>query len=702
MSDHDPRVASILRPASVAIIGASRDPRNLGRQVLDNLLAGGFTGRVHPVNPNVDELAGLRCHRSVLDIATPIDLAVIAVPAALVPDVVDECAAAGIRSVVIISAGFREAGPEGAALETKLAAALRAHGMRAVGPNCMGVLNAHPSVRMNATFAPEMPPSGNVAFVSQSGALGLAVLGMAKGLGLGVSYFASLGNKTDVSTNDLLVEWAEDPDVGVILLYLENFGNPRRFVQLARAITRMKPIVAIKSGRTAAGQRAARSHTGALAEADRAAEALFLQSGVVRAATVNELFDFARAFAHAPLPAGRRVAIVTNSGGPGILAADALQEYRLDLAPVEPNPWDLIAGAGPEKYAAALDKVLADPDVDSVLAIYTPPIRGDEEKVVEVIRARKHATKPLLACVLGREAGSEAFDALNSARVPAYPFPESAVRALAALTRHAERLHRPRSEPPRFPEAREQEARRLVRGAAARGEEWLPQEDALRLLALYGIPVAPMARVRTAREAVDAARGMGGSVAVKAIAPTLVHKSEAGAIALDVAGDDAVAKAFDKVTGNARAHGHAPDGALVQAMLPKGREVILGMSADPKFGALMMAGLGGVYVEVLKDVSFRLAPLATEDAREMLRSLRAWPLLQGVRGEAPADVPAIEDALLRLSALVTQLPELAEIDVNPFIVQAEKGGGVAADARVRLWPRGEAPRAAAVPSDLRP
>lgn len=709
---------AVFRPRSIAVVGASRDPRSVGRQIFDNLLAGGFTGPVYPVNRTAREVGSVRAYASILDVPDPVDLAIIVVPAAHALQAVDECGRKGVKGLVIITAGFREIGGEGVERERQLAELLAKHGMRAIGPNCMGITNSHPDVRMNATFSPAKVKHGKIAFVSQSGALGMAILDQANDLNLGLSCFVSLGNKTNVSTNDLLVEWADDPEVQLILLYLENFGNPRRFVELARQIAPRKPIIAVKSGRTAAGAKAAGSHTGALAESDAAAEALFEQCGVLRAQTIQELFDYARVFARVKPPKGRRVAIVTNSGGPGIMATDALLAQGLELAALTDatkaalrakllpeasvaNPVDVIAGGGPESFRVALGAVASDPNVDSILVIYTPPVFIDEAAVVRAILEPDKGGKPLLACVLGKESGGEAFHRLTEADVPTFVFPEPAVRALAALTHWSERMRLPRGELPAFPDARRAEARRIVERAVQEGQDWLDPTAAFALLDCYRIPIARSRVVTTPEDAAKFARELGRLVAMKAVAPGLVHKTEAGGVKLNVAPPDA-ARAFDAMRDAVASHGYALHGALVQEMIPPGRELLLGMSADPKFGPLLAFGLGGVHVEVLKDVVFRLAPLTDEEAKRMVRAIRGWPLLEGYRGAPPADVPAVEDALLRLAALVTDLPEIREIEMNPLIVGAPGEGAKAPDARVRLWPRGEAPKAAGVVREIRP
>lgn len=710
----DPRVANIFHARRVAVVGASRDPRNLGRRVLENIKAGGFQGRLYAVNPHAEDIAGVPTFARVGDIPDRVDLAIVAVPAAAVLRVVEECADADIRSLVIITAGFRETGDDGAKREAELAESLRGRGVRAVGPNCMGVLNTDPAVRLNATFAPELPASGPVAFVSQSGALGIALLAMAKSLGLGIRYFASLGNKTNLSTNDLLAQWEHDGTVSTILLYLENFGNPRNFLALARRLSHSKTIIAVKSGRSSEGAAAARTHTGALAEPDRAAEALFDQSGVIRAQSVEEMFDLARAFSNAPLPQGKRVAIVTNSGGPGILATDALRSYEIPLAELSPetvaaisphlppgvaarDPLDLIASASPEAYRASMHAILEDPNVDALLVIYTPPMPDEESRVVDAIIGQRHATKPVLACVMGRETGSDAFRRLNRAHVPAYAFPENMVRALAAMIERGARLQLPPPAPIHLRGIQQEDAQDRISLAVATGREWLEPDDTLALLADYGIPTVPTIRAVSPEDVGRLAPTLGPKVAIKAIAATLIHKTEANAIRLGVDSSRA-ADAARAVEGAARAHGHAPTAYLVQEMAAPATELILGVQVDPKFGPMVLAGLGGVYSEILRDTTLRLAPLTPRDAEEMLTRLRAWPVLAGARGRQPADKGALIDALLRLSRLVVENPAIRELDINPILAYGE--GALVVDARVRLWPRGEAPRAAAVLPEL--
>jgi acetate---CoA ligase (ADP-forming) len=697
-------LAPILAPASIAVVGASRTPGTIGHQLLTNLIADGFTGAVYPVNARARAICSVRAVPAVSAIPERPDLAVICVPKDAVVDVADECGAMGVRGLVVISAGFREVGGEGTARELALVHQARRHGMRLMGPNCMGVLNTHPTVSMNATFAPGMPPAGHAAFVSQSGALGVSVLDYAREYGIGIAQFASVGNKADVSGNDLLEYWEHDDDVRVILMYVENFGNPRRFLEIASRITRRKPIVVVKSGRSRAGARAAWSHTGALAASDSAVDTLLAQAGVLRAGSVEELFDMAMALGVTALPASRRTAVVTNAGGPGILAADALDASGLDVVELSPatvaklrpmfpaeasihNPLDMIASATPEGYRMAITAMLDDPGIDAVVPIFIPPLTTDQESVAEAIvaAARTNRDKPVLPVLMGRRGLPEGRAELHAAGIPAYVFPESAARALAALNRYREWLARPMSAPAPLVVDRDAAAA-IVRRAVAGHREQLSELDALQLLAAYGVPVAE-ARLATGPEAaVDAARTVGFPVVLKMASPDIVHKSDVGGVRLGVRSPDEVRSAYEALLADVarRVPEARVDGVLVQHQLDGGRETIVGVTRDPVFGPLVMFGLGGVFVEVLRDVAFRMPPLDERTANEMVRAIRGIGILTGARGTAPSDLAAIADVLRRVGQLAEDHPRIAELDVNPLMARDE--GAVALDARVRLVP----------------
>ena len=696
----------ILSPRSIAVIGASRSADTIGHEIVANLLRYGFTGIVYPVNPKAAAIHSIRAFPRVSDIPDPVDLAVIVVPKQFVAEAAEECGRKGVRGLVVISAGFREMGGAGTERERQLVEIVRRYGMRMVGPNCLGVLNADPAVSMNATFAPSMPPFGRAAFVTQSGALGLSVLDYAQEYGIGIAQFVSMGNKPDVSGNDLLLHWEQDPAIGVILMYVENFGNPRRFLEIASRITRTKPIIAVKSGRSRVGARAASSHTGALAASDVAIDALLAQAGVLRAATVEELFDLAMAFSGRSLPRSRRTAVLTNSGGPGILAADALESSGMEvtefdagtierLKPLFPeeaslrNPLDMIASATPKGYRAALDAILSDPGVDSALAIFVPPLGVRQADVAEAIAkvAVDHPAKPVMAVLMGRQGLPQGRAELHEAKVPAYIFPESAARSLAALCRYHDWTRRPDRQATRIPVDRERAAA-LLAAAEAEGRTRLSETGALELLEAYGIRTAPASLARTEEEAVRLAAASGYPVVMKIVAPTIIHKTDVGGVRVDLGNEAEVRQAFDEIMTNARRAAPASgiSGVLVQRMIRGGQEMIAGVSRDPSLGPLLMFGLGGVYVEALGDVVFRLVPIAPLDAADMVRGIRGMRLLQGVRGQAPADLAALEDTLLRVSQLAQDFPQIEELDINPLLARSD--GAVALDGRVLIGTAG--------------
>jgi acetyl coenzyme A synthetase (ADP forming)-like protein len=692
----------ILAPRSIAVIGASRSPGTIGNQILANLVRYGFTGAVFPVNPNATSVHAIKTWPSVDRIPDPVDLAVIAVPKQHVVAVAEECGRKGVKGLVVISAGFREVGGDGVPRERELVEVVSRYGMRLVGPNCLGVLNADPAVSMNATFSPTMPPFGRAAFVSQSGAMGLSVLDYAREYGIGIAQFVSMGNKPDVSGNDLLLHWEDDPAIGVILMYVENFGNPRRFLEIASRVTRKKPIVVVKSGRSPMGARAAASHTGALAASDTGVEALMRQAGVLRAGSVEELFDLAMAFSGPPLPRGRRVAVVTNSGGPGILATDALVANGLEMAELDTrtvatlrplfsedaslhNPVDMIASATPANYRAALDALLSDPGIDAALAVFVPPMGVRQEDIAEAIvkACAGHPDKTVLSVLMGRDGLPQGRAELGEVGIPAYIFPESAARALAALCRYRAWRDRPLPQPD--PVAADRAAARAILAAArAAGRTRLDELAALRLLEAYGIATPGAELARTRAEALRAAERLGYPVVMKVVAPAIVHKTDVGGVAVDLGNPDEAGAAFDRIAAAVQrvAPAGGMEGVLVQRMVRGGRELIVGAARDPALGPMLMFGLGGVLVEVLGDVVFRLAPVDRLEAADMLREIRGVRILGALRGAPPVDLAALESVLLRVSQLATDFPEIAELDLNPVL--AFDSGAVAVDARVTL------------------
>jgi acetate---CoA ligase (ADP-forming) len=574
--------------------------------------------------------------------------------------------------------------------------------MRMIGPNCLGVVSTAGDVRMNATFAPIMPPPGPVSFMSQSGAMGVTILDYAAEYGIGVHHFVSVGNKADVSGNDLIEYWAEDPTTRVILMYLENFGNPLKFTRIARQVTKQKPIIAVKAGRTAAGARAASSHTGALAGVDTATDALLAQCGVIRVDTVEELFDMAMAFGRLPVPAGNRVAVVTNAGGPGIIITDACESCGLSVAELSPetqtrlrehlpeeasvrNPVDMIATATAESYRIALEAVLADPNIDAAIAAFVPPLRVRQQDVARSIVAARRAypEKPMLAVLMGRAGLPEGRADLWAADVPGYIFPESAARALAAMSRYRQWLDRPAGTEIIFDVDRDTVAE-IIATARQAGQDYLDRNAVLAILDAYGIRTLRAGAARSADEAVALAQQMGMPVVLKVDSPDIVHKTDAGGVALDLRSADDVRAAYDEML--KRVRDRRPDarvdGVTVERYVRGGRETIVGVSQDPSFGPVIMFGLGGIYVEALKDVSFRVQPVLDIDAREMIREIRSIQLLEGMRGEAPSDLKALEEVIQRVSQLVGEHPGIVEMDINPFVVLEQ--GGVAVDARIRI------------------
>jgi acetyl coenzyme A synthetase (ADP forming)-like protein len=696
-------VRAFFRPDSVAVVGASRQRGTIGGEVFHNLVSYQFRGPVLPVNPAAPVVQDVVAYPSVEQIPGPVDLAVVVVPAERVPEVIQACGRKRVRSLVVLSAGFAETGPEGRAKQQALVEAAHAAGMRLIGPNCMGVLNTDPEVRLNATFAPAPPPQGRTAFMSQSGALGLAIMDYAGSLGVGLSTFASVGNKADISGNDLIRYWAEDPNTDVILLYLESFGNPRKFSRIARRVGREKPIVAVKSGRSPAGSRATSSHTGALlAAADVTVDSLFRQSGVIRTDRLEEMFDVASLLANQPPPRGRRVAILTNAGGPGILCADAsvaegLEVHSLtettqaalrDLLPREAsveNPVDMIASATPDQYRDAIRIVARDPNVDALVVIFIPPLVTRPEDaaraIVEGVRALDRE-KPVVAVFMQSRGVPQELRAADL-RIPSYAFPEDAAIALARVAWYGEWLARPVAPPVRFDDVRRDEAAAIVAAALGRSDSWLGPDEVWRLLACYGLPVLDQRIARTAEEAARAAEELGGLVALKAVAAGLVHKTEAGAVQLDLRTGEVLAAAR-RMTELLQRAGRVPSAFQVQRMARPGVEMIVGVVHDPQFGPVLACGAGGVLVELLKDVSVRLTPIAAPDAEEMIRELKTYPLLTGYRGGATHDVPALVDALLRVGAVVEELPQIAELDLNPILVHPS--GATVVDARVRVAP----------------
>lgn len=700
----------LFHPRTVAVIGASRSPQSIGYRLLDALQSNGFRGRCYAVNPHASTIAGVDTFPSLHALPEPADLAVIAVPKDSVLSVVDDCAATGVRALVVITAGFAEVGDEGRRLQAQLLDKVRQHGMRMVGPNCFGILNTDPEVRLNATFTSTFPLAGSIAMSSQSGALGLALLAASRRLQLGLSTFVSVGNKADVSVNDLLQYWESDYATTVILLYVESFGNPRRFAHIARRVSRNKPIVALKAGRTSSGKRAAGSHTAALAANDVAVEALFQQTGILRADTLEDMFALAAALSEQPLPKGKRVGILTNAGGPAILCADACEAAGLEvpelsqatitrLSPFLPasaslrNPVDLIASASPEQYCQAIDTLLTSDDIDALIILYIAVTSTDVDPIAEGItrgiaaaRAAQPNKKPVYVGWMV-ESDRERRLSLPGETIPTFGLPELPARVLGTIAGYVQWRDRPLGMVPDFDDLDIPAVQTICRDAlATRGGGWLTVAETRAVLSAMAITLPPGGVATSAEEAATLAAQIGFPVAVKLASHTLVHKTEIGGVHLNLASKAEVRRAYDDIAArlSQERNADAMEGVLVQPMVKDGVEVMAGMVQDPSFGPLIGFGLGGIHVEILGDVRFRITPLTELDAADLIRSIKGYRLLQGYRGHPPADVDAIQDLLLRLSRLVEDVPEIVELDLNPIFALAPGEGYSIVDARIRV------------------
>lgn len=710
---HPHPLDAVFAPRSIAVVGVTATPGTVPYDIFRNIRQAGFVGPVFPVAPGKREIDGVPAYRYLLDIAEPVDLAVIVFPAEVVDRAIDHCVRKGVRAVIVISAGFREIGPVGLQREQRIQALCAEHGIALVGPNCLGVINTDPAVRLNASFARKMPHQGPIAFLSQSGALCTAVLDYARDKQIGFSKFVSFGNKAGVTEVELLEYLHHDPSTEVILLYLEELREVRRLMEAAQRVTRgqpAKPILAIKAGRTPQGAAAAASHTGSLAAEDAICEAVFREAGIVRVDSIDELFNIAVLYAQQPLPAGPRLGIVTNAGGPGVMAADAAVRLGLELPPLAPatqqalrgvlpatanvkNPVDVIGDARADRYEVALRNVLADPSVDQVLVILTPQsmtdIAGIAERICRLVRSDEPPTsaqapprKPLACAFMGAEDVAEGVRILQQAGIPHYLLPEWACRAMAGVLQILRLRHEAIDPPP--PLAVDRQAARQVLAAAPVG--YLTEAEALRVLSAYGLPVPPWQLCHTPDEAVAWADAHGYPVTLRVVSRQIVHKSEVHGVALDLADATAVRQAFQSM--ERRMAAARPDaqiaGFLVRRMIPPGHELIIGAKRDPVFGPVVMFGLGGILVELFGDVTFALAPLGPAAALRMIRHVRAARLLEGFRGQPPADRQAIVQCILRVGQLVADFPRITELDINPLLVCPPPVGNLVADARIRL------------------
>lgn len=688
---------SLFNPASIAVIGASRDPKKVGYAVLNNLIRFDYKGQIYPVNPSGEEIIGLKSFSKVSDISKKIDLAVIAVPARFVSETLVKCADAGAMAAVILSAGFKEAGPEGVRLEQELGKISRERNIRMLGPNCLGIINT--SNNMNATFAAGMLPKGKLAFFSQSGALGIAILDWAVGNKIGFSKFISLGNKTDLNEIDFIEYFINDPETDIILGYIEDVVDGRRFLEIAKKATKTKPVILLKSGGTEAGARAASSHTGALAGSEIAFNAAFRQTGIIRANGIQDLFDTALAFSEGKLPKGDRLLIITNAGGPGIIAADTAEKLGLKLPQMTKdtiesiikllppnaslhNPVDIIGDATSERYAVVLDQAINDPNVDGIIVILTPQAVVDVENTAEIILAASKTTdKPIISSFMGDMRVRESIERLKANSIPNFSYPETAVNAFKRLSDYNSWRNLSEEQIQFYPVNKtaviDTISQLLREGTFQIGEDY-----AMAILSQYGFTFPQRLLAQTSKEAAAIASKVGFPVVMKISSPDILHKTDVGGIKLSINSKKDAEDAFIAITSNVKRL--MPDafinGVMVYEMVKQGREVILGVTFDRTFGHMIMFGLGGIYVEVLKDVSFRIVPVSRREAASMVSEIKTSVLLKGTRGEKPADIESIVDGILRLSGFVTDFPMVHELDINPLVVMEK--GAIALDARI--------------------
>jgi len=699
---------AFLNPKSVAVIGASRRPNTIGNFVFRNLIQQDFKGVVYPVNPNAEVVAAIKAYPSILDIPGDIDLAIIVVPADKVQQVVEESAHKGARGVVVLSSGFADIGGEGLERQNKLLTTIRSYGMRMLGPNCMGMMNTSPEVNLNATFANIVPPHGNIAFATQSGVLGSAILMYATSLNIGLSTFVSIGNRADISSNELLQYWEDDPDTDVVLQYLESFGNPRKFTRIARSITAKKPVVSLTGNRGNIQKRKFTSHTGAMATDQAATEALYKQAGILRVDTLEDLFDTGNLLANQPLPQGNRVAIISNAGGPALLTAEACKSRGLEMPPLSDglasrlktflpsranilNPLDMSPEVSTDQYEQTLKLMLKDTGLDMVVVIFIQPIPRLSEEFAAVIREvaplYREAGKPLVTSILGIRGAGISLGPQERRVVPSFAFPESTAGALARAVEFSQRLKRPAGKIPEFPDIDRDRADRIISSAiekSGKRQVWLDAGSILGLFECYGIKFVTLKIARTPEEATAAAKEIGCPVAIKILSPSITQKTEVEGVILDCRSGDEVRKAFARIKENLQGIGKSAEmeGVIVQKMVQGGVEVIVGVTQHPAFGPLVMFGLGGVYVELFQDVIFNIHPLTDVDAHEMIKSVKAYQLLEGWRGSKRADIPAIEDLLLRISAMAENHPQILEMDLNPVKVLPEGQFYLVVDGRI--------------------
>ena len=693
----------IMKPKSIAVVGASTKEHTIGSDIMKRLQEYKFNGKIYPVNPKGGIIEGLQAYQTVNDIPGEVDLAIIVVNAKFVLGTIDQCHEKGIKGLCIITAGFKETGKEGAELEKQLLEKVREYGMRCVGPNCLGVVNTHPDIRMDGCFAESLPERGNIGFVSQSGALGGGILNILKDLNLGFAQFISIGNQADVNAETALEYWENEDDVEQILLYMESIQNPSNFRNLASRISKKKPVLALKAGRSAAGASAASSHTGSLAGADKAANALLQQSGVIREYSLKNLFATAKVFANCPIPKGDRVAIITNSGGPGIMATDAVCEYGMQMAKITDatkeklrsflpsaasvkNPIDMIASAPIEHYKQTLETVIADENVDMIIVIYLPFLGLkdiDVAKAVMEIKA-EHPEKPVIGVFMTK---SEFFSQLSDmdVNVPFFMYAEEAADGLNRLNQQRLWMERPEGKIPVY-DVDTERAKKIIRQALSEDRAQLTTRESIDVLDAYGIRVCKSGFATTEEEAITIGNSIGYPVVMKMTSKTTSHKTDVGGVRVNIQSEEQLRAEYRDLISKLTEKGliDGLEGVIIQEMVKGNREMVCGIATDPQYGPMMMFGLGGVFIEVMKDVTFRIAPLTDVDAKEMIKSVKAYKLLEGARGTTPAQMEQIEETLLRLSQLVHDFNFIDELDINPLLISEKTGEGIAVDGRIKV------------------
>ena len=701
---HKLKLDSIFRPTSVAIIGASATPGKVGYVLVRNLLKSGFNKKIYPINPAGGQILGLKAYKSVSVVPDEIELAVIAIPAQHVYQVIQECGEKGVKSVIIISAGFKETGKDGADLERKIVSIARKYGMNIQGPNCLGIINTH--TPLDLSFAAALPKKGGIGFISQSGALGTAVLDWVIKEEIGFHSFVSLGNKADLDEVDFIEAMAEDPEIKVILMYIESIERGQEFVEIASVATKKKPIIVVKGGTSSAGAKAAGSHTGALVGSFLAYQKAFDKCGVILAETMEDLFNYAVAFTEQPLPHDEGLAIVTNAGGPGILATDLVEKLGLKMSELKDdtrdklrkglpaaasinNPIDILGDAGADRYAYSIEEALWDEGVHVVVVLLTPQAMTDSQATADsVVRLHeKYSTKPIITVFMGGLGVALATKHLKEKGIPCFDFPEKGIKTVDALYKYARYIRLPELAPIKY-QVNEKRVKSIFDSVRSDRRQILLPPEAADVARAYGIPAPPCLLAENSKQAVEHAESIGYPVVMKIVSPDILHKTDVGGVVLNITNSKEVEQVFNDILIKSRSA--YPDakiyGVSVDKMVQKGREMIIGMSRDPQFGPMLMFGLGGIYVNFLKDVSFRLAPLNIREVQSMISETKSYTLLKGIRGEPPADIEALQDAILRISQLVSDFQEISEMDINPILVYKENEGCIALDVKITLTP----------------